>query len=124
MIDHISLYVSDFEKMKSFYTVILSKLGYQLEMAFVHEGLNMAGFGSSGKPEFWIANKQPATLPTHIAFSAKNRADVDSFYAAAITEGATDNGAPGIRPIYHPNYYGAFVLDPEGHNIEAVCHHS
>jgi predicted lactoylglutathione lyase len=81
-----------------------------------------AGYGKNGKPEFWFGKGKLQQLPMHIAFSADNRKQVDQFYEAALSAGGTDNGAPGIRAIYHPNYYGAFVLDPDGHNIEAVCH--
>lgn len=81
-----------------------------------------AGFGKKGKPEFWFGLSGDVNKPMHIAFAADNHASVDAFYTAAIKAGAKANGAPGLREIYHPNYYGAFVLDPDGHNIEAVCH--
>jgi catechol 2,3-dioxygenase-like lactoylglutathione lyase family enzyme len=80
------------------------------------------GFGTGGKPDFWIGGEGGLNKPVHIAIAAKDRATVDAFYQAALAAGARDNGAPGIRAHYHPNYYGAFVLDPDGHNIEAVCH--
>ena len=86
--------------------------------------LALLGFGviGSGKPDFWIGDAPVATGHLHLAFAAKDRAAVDAFYAAAIAAGARDNGAPGLRPHYHPNYYGAFVFDPDGLNVEAVCH--
>ena len=81
-----------------------------------------AGFGANGKPDFWIGGEGGLNKPLHVAIVAKDRATVDAFYQAALAAGGRDNGAPGIRAHYHPNYYGAFVLDPDGHNIEAVCH--
>ncbi len=86
------------------------------------KGFPAAGFGIGGKPDFWIGGEGGLDRPLHVAIVAKNRTAVDSFYAAALAAGGRDNGAPGIRAHYHPNYYGAFVLDPDGHNIEAVCH--
>ena len=118
IIDHIGLSVSDYEKSKAFYTLSLAPLGIEPVMEI--EG--WAGFGKQGKPEFWFGfDGQPHT-PMHIAFSAENREQVDRFYEAAIAAGGKDNGKPGIREIYHPDYYGAFIFDPDGHNIEAVCH--
>ena len=117
MIDHISVYVSDYARSKAFYLAALAPLGYALAM----EHPAGAGFKAGAIPDFWIS----AGVPTpcgHIAFSSPNRAAVDAFHRAALAAGATDNGAPGLRPAYHPNYYGAFVLDPDGHHIEAVCH--
>lgn len=125
LIDHISLNVADYERAKAFYAKALAPLGFSLVMEVTAEmtgSIPSAGFGPKGKPVFWIAPKGRQTPAQHIAFGADSRAMVDAFHAAAITAGATDNGAPGLRPHYHPNYYGAFVLDPEGHNIEAVCH--
>ena len=81
-----------------------------------------AGFGANGKPDLWIGGEGGLQRPIHIAIAAQNRAAVDAFYRAAIAAGGKDNGTPGLRPHYHPNYYAAFVLDPDGHNIEAVCH--
>jgi len=83
---------------------------------------DVAGFGASGASDFWISRGTPNNPPVHIAFRAADRAVVDAFYHAAIAAGGSDNGAPGLRPQYHPGYHGAFVLDPDGHNIEAVCH--
>jgi len=119
MIDHLTLHVADVEKSKAFYSAALAPLGYTIAMAFPPHGY---GFGVRGKPDFWIAVGGPATPQAHIAFHAADRATVDAFYAAAMAAGATDNGPPGLRPHYHANYYGAFVLDPDGQNIEAVCH--
>jgi catechol 2,3-dioxygenase-like lactoylglutathione lyase family enzyme len=117
MIDHIGILVTDLERSVAFYTKALAPLGYALVMQFGPA----AGFGVAGKPDFWIAKGTP-TDKLHVAFRAKGRAEVRAFYDAAIAAGATDNGAPGVREHYHPSYYGGFVLDPDGHNIEAVCH--
>ena len=117
MIDHIGINVSDYAKSKQFYLAALAPLGYKLMM----EGTSGAGFNTAYIPDFWIRSGTPMPL-THIAFAAANRAAVDAFYRAALAAGGRDNGAPGLRPQYHPNYYGAFVLDPDGYNIEAVCH--
>jgi catechol 2,3-dioxygenase-like lactoylglutathione lyase family enzyme len=118
IIDHIGLLVSDYEKSRDFYSKCLAPLNIGLIMEI--EG--WAGFGRKQKPEFWFGAQGAAQQPMHIAFSADSRKQVDQFYHAALAAGAQDNGAPGIREIYHPNYYGAFVIDPDGHNIEAVCH--
>ena len=118
MFDHLSIPVTDYEKSKSFYQTALATLGHTLIMEHPISG---AGFGSGGKPSFWIKQKDPSAR-VHVAFSAGSRALVDSFYEAAVAAGAEDNGPPGLRPEYHPTYYGAFVLDPDGNNIEAVCH--
>jgi catechol 2,3-dioxygenase-like lactoylglutathione lyase family enzyme len=124
MIDHIGFAVSDFARAKAFYAAALAPLGYDLIMEVGKaEGVNpAAGFGTEGKPDFWIGADGKINLPMHIALLAKDRKAVDAFYTAAMKAGARDNGPPGIRAHYHPNYYGAFVLDPDGHNIEAVCH--
>ena len=118
MLDHIGLEVNSYAVSKSFYADILAVLGYVV----VEETHGWCGFGPAGKPQFWIHEGAPATAPIHVGFSARDRAAVDRFYATAIRAGGTDNGPPGIRELYHPNYYGAFVLDPDGNNIEAVCH--
>lgn len=118
MIDHIGLAVSDYAQSKAFYTQALAPL----RITLVKEVAGWAGFGRDGKPEFWFGTYSQTQNPMHIAFAAENRAQVDAFYEAALKAGAKDNGPPGIREIYHPNYYGAFVIDPDGHNIEAVCH--
>ena len=117
VLDHIGMTVSDYPRAKAFYTAALAPLGITLLMEF---GSDAAGFGRN-KPYFWIA-AGPATGPIHVAFGASTRAEVDAFYKAAMAAGGKDNGPPGVRAHYHPDYYGAFVLDPDGHNIEAVCH--
>jgi catechol 2,3-dioxygenase-like lactoylglutathione lyase family enzyme len=124
MIDHTGLNVSDFRKARAFYVATLAPLGYQVVMelpsSIAPQGA--MGLGVPPKPDFWVAGGKPNAPPLHVAFRAANRAQVDAFYHAAMAAGGRDNGAPGIRAHYHPNYYGAFVLDPDGHNIEAVCH--
>lgn len=125
MIDHTGVSVSDFDKSKAFYTQALAPIGYALLMelpATVTGHTDVAGFGEPPKPDFWISRGAPNKPPIHIAFRVASRAMVDAFHQAALAAGGTDNGAPGLRPHYHPNYYGAFVLDPDGHNVEAVCH--
>jgi catechol 2,3-dioxygenase-like lactoylglutathione lyase family enzyme len=118
MLDHVSLSVSDFARFKAFYDRALAPLGLQVLMG----GEGFAGYGDT-RPFFWIGQSPgPPSNPVHVAFAAASRSAVDAFYAAAVAAGGSDNGAPGVRPQYHPNYYGAFVLDPEGRNIEAVCH--
>jgi catechol 2,3-dioxygenase-like lactoylglutathione lyase family enzyme len=125
MIDHVGFPVSDFARAKAFYTNALLPLDYRLVMEVTQEqndGDPSAGFGADGKPDFWIGGEGGLNKPLHVAILAKDRAAVDAFYKAAIAAGGRDNGAPGIRPHYHPNYYAAFVFDPDGHNVEAVCH--
>jgi catechol 2,3-dioxygenase-like lactoylglutathione lyase family enzyme len=124
MIDHIGFPVSDYEKSKAFYLKALEPLGYSLVMEVTQEQSDhsAAGFGANGKPDFWIGGEGGLSKPLHVAIVAGARAIVDAFYKAAMAAGGRDNGPPGIRAHYHPNYYGAFVLDPDGHNIEAVCH--
>ncbi len=120
MLDHIGINVSDYDRSRDFYTRALAPLGYELMMEPV-EGIG--GFGRDGKPDFWIAGvREPSTTNVHVAFGVQDRATVEAFHAAALEAGGTDNGPPGTREIYHPNYYAAFVLDPDGNNIEAVCH--
>jgi catechol 2,3-dioxygenase-like lactoylglutathione lyase family enzyme len=124
MIDHIGFPVTDYARAKAFYMQALAPLGYALIVEVQqneHDAL-AAGFGVDGRPDFWIGGEGGLEKPLHVAIVARDRAAVDAFYKAALTAGAKDNGAPGIRAHYHPNYYGAFVLDPDGHNIEAVCH--
>ena len=118
IIDHIGLSIADFEESKNFFSKALAPLGIEL----ITEVQGWAGYGKDGKPELWFGVGGEARPPMHIAFVAENRNQVDQFYAEAIAAGGEDNGKPGIREIYHPNYYGAFVLDSNGHNIEAVCH--
>jgi catechol 2,3-dioxygenase-like lactoylglutathione lyase family enzyme len=119
MIDHLTWTVRDIGRTKAFYTAALAPLGYAVVMEF--EG--MLGMGTPEKPFFWLRQGEPPTTPMHLAFRAKDRPSVDAFHAAALAAGARDNGKPGLRPDYHPNYYGAFVFDPDGHPIEAVCHY-
>src|SRR5689334_19538629 len=124
MIDHIGFSVSDYARAKAFYQKALAPLGYVL-VKEVQQDANdapAAGFGVNGKPDFWIGGEGGLNKPVHIAITARDRASVDAFHQAAIAAGAKDNGPPGIRPHYHPNYYGAFVRDADGNNIEAVCH--
>ena len=126
MIDHVGFPVSDYARSKAFYTKALVPLGYTLIMEVGAEqtesGSPAAGFGIDGKPDFWIGGEGGLNGVLHVAFAVEERAVVDAFYRAALAAGAQDNGAPGLRPHYHPDYYAAFVLDPDGHNIEAVCH--
>jgi len=124
MIDHVGFPVADYARSKAFYTQALAPLGYTLimEVQQTENDSPAAGFGMNGKPDFWIGGEGGLNRLVHIAIAAKDRASVDAFHRAALAAGGKDNGAPGLRPHYHPNYYGAFVLDPDGHNIEAVCH--
>jgi catechol 2,3-dioxygenase-like lactoylglutathione lyase family enzyme len=117
MIDHLGIRVSDYRGSKRFYEAALAPLGYKLIMEF--DGA--AGLGVGGKPDFWISEGKPAEA-VHVAFASPSRVLVNAFYKAAIAAGGRDNGAPGVRAEYHPNYYGGFVLDPDGNNVEAVCH--
>lgn len=118
MLDHVGFPVRDLERTRAFYTTALAPLGIAVAM----ESPGAIGFGRAGKPQLWFGTGANPPSGVHIAFTAANRADVRAFYDAAIAAGGKDKGAPGLRPHYHPNYYGAFVLDPDGHNIEAVCH--
>ena len=122
MIDHIGIIVRSIETSRAFYTEVLRPLGY----GFIEQRDEWVAFGAPGVPLFWMhASKDgadAALTPIHIAFVAEDRAAVDRFHAQGLAAGATDSGAPGLRQIYHPNYYGAFILDPDGNNIEAVCH--
>ena len=126
MIDHVGFPVSDYRRSKAFYEKALAPLGYTLVMEVgadvTGSGAVAAGFGVNDKPDFWIGGEGGLDKPLHVAIVAKDRATVDAFYKAALAAGGIDNGAPGLRPHYHPDYYGAFVRDPDGHNIEAVCH--
>jgi catechol 2,3-dioxygenase-like lactoylglutathione lyase family enzyme len=118
ILDHIGLGVTDVERSKAFYAKALAPLG----IAVLMEGHGHVGMGKGRKPEFWFGPQDAAPSPVHVAFAAVDRAQVRAFYAAAMAAGGRDNGPPGVREIYHPGYYGAFVLDPDGHNVEAVCH--
>jgi catechol 2,3-dioxygenase-like lactoylglutathione lyase family enzyme len=125
MIDHIGVVVSDYAKSKAFYTQALAPTGHSrvVELPGAPAGRrDTAGFCHEDGSDFWIGQGDVRTPPLHIAFRVPTRAAVDAFHRAAIAAGGRDNGAPGLRPQYHPNYYGAYVLDPDGHNIEAVCH--
>jgi catechol 2,3-dioxygenase-like lactoylglutathione lyase family enzyme len=125
-LDHVSCNVSSYAKSKAFYEKALAPLGITAIMEFG----TACGFGRDGKPDFWIGEgvtkfQKPEHLkvitPVHVSFAARSRAEVDAFHKAALAAGGKDNGAPGLRD-YHPNYYGAFIIDPDGHNIEAVVH--
>ena len=132
MLDHVSLRVANYHRSKTFYQAALAPLGYTLAM----EAESGAGFRKGYIPSFWVKQGTPVTEPTadpsrlagcggvaiHVAFAADDRASVDAFHRAALAAGGRDNGAPRLCAEYHPNYYGAFVLDPDGYNIEAVCH--
>jgi catechol 2,3-dioxygenase-like lactoylglutathione lyase family enzyme len=125
MIDHMGIAASDFDASRRFYEAALAPMGIGLVMEVTPEesgGYHGIGLGKPGKPSFWVGNGGPKGAGIHIAFAADSRAEVDAFYEAAMGAGGKDNGAPGIRAHYHPNYYGAFVLDPDGINVEAVCH--
>jgi catechol 2,3-dioxygenase-like lactoylglutathione lyase family enzyme len=118
MFDHLGLGVSQYETSKTFFLKALAPLGVEVVM----EGPHGVGIGPKGKPALWLFQTTDKPAPLHIAFVADDRAQVDAFYRAALAAGGKDNGAPGLRPHYHPNYYGAFVIGPDGHNVEAVCH--
>lgn len=126
MLDHIGLSVADLARSRRFYDAVMPSLGaacvMEVTAAETNGAYEGAGYGREGKPYFWIGTGGHTRGSLHIAFVAESRAAVDAFYAAAMAAGATDNGPPGIRAHYHPNYYAAFVLDPDGHNVEAVCH--
>jgi catechol 2,3-dioxygenase-like lactoylglutathione lyase family enzyme len=123
MFDHIGLVVGDFEKSKAFYTEALGPVGHSRIVEITRDDghAKSVGFCHADGSDLWISQGDP-TPPLHLAFRAGSRAAVDAFHAAALAAGGRDNGAPGLRPRYHPNYYGAYVLDPDGHHIEAVCH--
>ena len=126
MIDHIGLTVGDLERSRDFYTAALAPLGISIQMEVSEEmtgghGAHL-GFGTVEKPFFWIGSGGAAASGAHVAFAARDRAAVEAFHRAALAAGGRDNGAPGLRPLYHPGYYGAFVLDPDGNNVEAVIH--
>jgi catechol 2,3-dioxygenase-like lactoylglutathione lyase family enzyme len=120
MLDHVGFSVSDYERSKAFYEKALAPLGLKLLLEPVP---GIGGFGDGQKPFFWIGTRGPVPQSEiHVAFAADSRELVDAFHAAALEAGGTDNGAPGVRELYHPHYYGAYVLDPDGNNVEAVCH--
>jgi catechol 2,3-dioxygenase-like lactoylglutathione lyase family enzyme len=133
--DHMTFRVSDITRTKEFYSAALAPLGYSLNLEGHYEGVNVLGFShpDASEPEgkkldvWFVDGVSPyghakATTSCHLCWRAQNRSQVDAFYKAALAAGAKDYGAPGLRPHYHPHYYGAFVIDPEGNNIEAVCH--
>jgi catechol 2,3-dioxygenase-like lactoylglutathione lyase family enzyme len=125
MLDHIGFGVRDIRRSREFYLDALAPLGITIEMEVMPDdagGHTHLGFGAEGKPFFWISDGEALSGRLHVAFAARSRAEVDAFYRAAIAAGGQDNGGPRLRPEYHPNYYAAFVLDFDGHNIEAVCH--
>jgi catechol 2,3-dioxygenase-like lactoylglutathione lyase family enzyme len=125
MIDHTGLDVADPAKSRRFYEQALAPLGYRVLKEIPTEytgGAVIFGMGVPPMPDFWVHQGSPQTPRLHVAFHADSRAQVDEFYRAAMAAGGRDNGPPGLRPHYHQSYYGAFVLDPDGHNIEAVCH--
>jgi catechol 2,3-dioxygenase-like lactoylglutathione lyase family enzyme len=122
MFDHVSVVVSDYAKSKAFYAQALAPTGHSQVTELRAASTESAGFCHADGSDFWIAQGEAVHPPIHVAFRVSSRAAVDAFYQAAIAAGGKDNGAPGLRPQYHANYYGAFVLDPDGHNIEAVCH--
>jgi catechol 2,3-dioxygenase-like lactoylglutathione lyase family enzyme len=124
MIDHITFGVIDFARSTAFYDQAFAPLGVKRLFdvpAAQSGGANVTGYGDT-RPWFWLAEQDATSGLFHVALQAKTRADVDAFHAAALGAGGIDNGTPGLQPHYHPDYYGAFVLDPDGHNIEAVCH--
>ena len=118
MFDHLGVGVSNFAESKSFFLKALGPLG----VALVMEGPSGVGLGQNQKPSFWLHQTTDKPSPLHLAFAANDRKQVDDFYRAALSAGGKDNGPPGLRPHYRPNYYAAFVIGPDGHNIEAVCH--
>ena len=125
MLDHVGFAVTEFDRSRRFYIAALAPLSISLLVEFTPEQTGLgshAGFGADGKPFFWIGNQGGPLTGLHVAFTAASRQQVDEFHRAALRIGGRDNGAPGLRPHYHENYYGAFVLDPDGNNVEAVCH--
>ncbi len=128
MLDHVGFAAADAARSRAFYEQALAPLGLGLIMSVTPEqaqsGGTAHGFGTPGNPFFWIGDNERVGEGTHVAFRTKSRAEVDAFHAAALAAGGTDNGGPGLRPVYGPNYYAAFVFDPDGINVEAVCHAS
>ncbi|MBX3561891.1 MAG: VOC family protein [Sphingomonas sp.] len=128
MLDHVGFAVADAERSRAFYEKALAPLGVALVMTVPAEengsGGTAHGFGTPGDPFFWIGDNEKVGEGTHVAFRAETREAVDAFHEAALAAGGRDHGAPGLRPHYGPDYYAAFVLDPDGLNIEAVCHRS
>ena len=128
MIDHLSTYATDFAATKAFYEAAFAPLGYTVQMEFVAEWdesfpeRRICAFGEPNNPTYWVIEAKDKFTPRHVAFSASSRDLVDQFYAQALKSGGKDNGEPGTRPQYHEHFYGAFVIDPDGNNVEAVCH--
>jgi predicted lactoylglutathione lyase len=118
MIDHVMLHVKDYDRSKRFYSIALKPLGYEMVM----ESRKSGGLGVGGKPDFWIGESLKPQTKVHVAFVAPTRKQVDQFYQEALVAGGQDNGPPGLRKHYHDSYYGAFVTDLDGNNVEAVCH--
>jgi catechol 2,3-dioxygenase-like lactoylglutathione lyase family enzyme len=118
MCDHVGFGVSNLPESKAFFLAALAPL----RVALVMEGPFGVGIGQNNKPSLWLHETQGRPAPLHIAFVATSRAEVDAFHKATLAAGGRDNGSPGLRPHYHPSYYGAFVIGPDGHNVEAVCH--
>ncbi len=118
--DHVGYAVGDLDKSAAFYDAALAPFGIKRVYEYEYPGGKVLGYGVD-RPEFWVNSGDALRDHVHLAFAAKTRAEVDAFYAAALAAGGRDNGAPGIRTEYHPDYYAAFVFDPDGHNIEAVC---
>jgi catechol 2,3-dioxygenase-like lactoylglutathione lyase family enzyme len=120
MLDHVGISVSDYDRSRAFYERALAPLGLDLVM---EPAPGVGGFGTAQRPFFWIDTRRPESRSgVHVAFAVDDRPTVDAFHAAALEAGGTDNGGPGVRELYHPTYYGAYVLDPDGNNVEAVCH--
>jgi len=128
MIDHLSTYATDYPATKAFYAAVFAPLGYSQLMEFERgedeqlPGRRICAFGPEGNPAFWIIEVGEAYTPRHTAFCADSRQAVEAFYEAGLANGGSDHGSPGVRPEYHPHYYGAFLIDPDGNNVEAVCH--
>ena len=118
MIDHLSTYATDYAATRAFYEAVLPVMGYRVQAEYP----NVCAFGPPGKPVFWVIGVEEAATPRHIAFTAADREMVSHFHHAGLRHGGQDNGPPGLRPQYHEHYYGAFLLDPDGNNVEAVCH--
>lgn len=128
MIDHLSTYATEFAATRAFYEAVLPVLGFTVQADLVAEWdpafpeRRMCAFGPEGRPVFWVIEVREPATPRHVAFAAADRAEVARFHAVGLAAGGVDHGAPGPRPEYHPDYFGAFLLDPDGNNVEAVCH--
>jgi catechol 2,3-dioxygenase-like lactoylglutathione lyase family enzyme len=122
MLDHMTFRVADLERTRTFYSAALAPLGYRLAFDQTHDGVRILGYACGDQTDTWFVAATPPTTGCHLAWQAPDREAVDAFHAAALAAGGRDNGAPGLRPHYHPDYYGAFVIDPDGNNVEAVCH--